>query len=108
MKVKALILLTAILLVSAFAMAETGTITLRDPVTVNGKQLAAGDYKVQWNGNGELNFLQGKKTVATAKVTVKELPAAAKLDRITLRTENGTRTIAEIQFGGKKTQLVLE
>jgi hypothetical protein len=110
MKIKALIVLSAILLVSVFAVAETGNIVLRDKVTVNGKQLAAGEYKVKWEGNGtvEATILQGKKPVATAKATVKELPAAANTDAVIYRVNNDTRTLAEVHFGGKKTSLVFE
>src|SRR5512146_2034299 len=104
MKIKALFVLSAMLLMSVFAVAETGNIVLRDKVTINGHQLNAGEYKVKWEGNGtvEATILQGKKTVATAKATVKELPAAANTDAVVCRVDNNTRTLAEVHFGGKK------
>ena len=55
------------------AGASKGTLHLFENVTVQGKQLAPGDYKVEWTGEGpnvQLSIEQGKQTVAVpARVT---------------------------------------
>ncbi len=109
MKIKALIVLSAIILVSrAAAAAETGTLVIRDNVVVNGTQLSAGEYKVKWEGNGavDVTILRDKKAVATTKATVKELKEASRGDSVIYKVDNNTRSIAEVQFGGKKAVLV--
>ena len=54
---------------SAFAQGENkGKLSLPESVTVEGKQLPPGNYKVQWEGTGpnvEVKILKGKETVAT-------------------------------------------
>ena len=55
--------LALLLATSAFA-ANKGSLSVQEPVTINGTQLKPGDYKVQWDGNGpsvELSITQGKK-----------------------------------------------
>lgn len=113
MKAKALIVVMAILLGSVFALAaaNTGTIVVRDKVLLNGKQLPVGEYKVKWEGNGpavDITILQGKKPVATGKATVKELQTASAYDTVIYKGEKDNKTIAEVQFAGKKTSLVFE
>src|SRR3979490_769222 len=53
---------------SAFAAPATkGTLKLFEPVTVQGKQLAPGQYTVEWNGEGpnvQLTIASGKNEVA--------------------------------------------
>ena len=61
---KGLLLGLALLLAtSVFAATNKGSMQVTDPLTVNGKQLPAGDYTVKWDGAGpnvELNILSGK------------------------------------------------
>ncbi len=55
---------------SAFAQSENkGKLSVPETITVEGKQLPPGDYKVEWDGTGpnvEVKILKGKETVATA------------------------------------------
>ena len=65
---KGLLLGMALLLATSGFAANKGTLQVNDPVTVNGKQLGAGEYTVKWDGAGpnvELNILRGKNVVAT-------------------------------------------
>ncbi len=113
MKVKALLVLFALLAVTvgAFAAEGTGKMTLRYPVQVNGKQLAAGEYKVKWQGNGpsvDVTLLNGKKTVASTTAKIKELQTPAPYDSVMYKTEGDTKAVSEVQFGGKKATLIFQ
>ena len=63
-------LIGASLLFSASAFAaimSTESLHLYENVTIQGKQLAPGDYKVEWSGPGpnvKIDILKGKQTVA--------------------------------------------
>jgi len=99
-----------LLATSAFA-ANKGSLQVSDPVTVSGKQLAPGAYTVKWEGNGpnvELNILQGKKVVATMPARLIDLNRSADGDSAVVRkNDDGSRTLAEIRFAGKKYALAL-
>jgi len=75
MKVKSLFVL-AMLSLPALAFAadkNSASVQIAQPVTVAGTQIAPGNYKLVWEGNGPdvtVNFLNGKKTIATAPAKV--------------------------------------
>ena len=73
---KGLLLGLALLLATSVFAANKGSLQVSDPVTVNGKQIGAGDYTVKWDGNGpnvELNILRGKNVVATVPARMVDL-----------------------------------
>ncbi len=95
-----------VLAVSAFA---ANTITLNNPVILNGKQLAAGEYQVKVSANGDVTFLRGKTDVVTAKATLKDLDNKARFNAVVTKANgNGLPSITEIQFEGKRQVLVFE
>ena len=109
---KGLLLGLALLLAtSAFAAANKGSMQLLDPVTVSGKQLPAGDYSVKWDGNGpnvELNILKGSKVVATTPARLIDLSQKPNSDAAVIKNnEDGSRSLTEIHFGGKKYALAI-
>ncbi len=113
MKIKALVLLLAIMVVTVAAVAADGTgrLTVRDTVQLNGKQLAAGEYKVKWQGNGsavDVTVLRNNKPVATTSAKLTELEAPAPYDSVMYKTDGNNKNIAEIRFGGKKAAIVFE
>ena len=60
----------ALLLASSAFAATKGELTLLNPATVNGTNLKAGDYKLQWDGTGtdvQVTFLQGKTVIAKSR-----------------------------------------
>src|SRR5271167_144548 len=64
---KSVVLGLALLLASSAFAATKASLQLSNPVTLNGTTLKAGDYKVQWDGDGpnvEVSFRQGKNVVA--------------------------------------------
>lgn len=61
--------------ISLFAASKNSqTITLSKAVTVGGTTLPAGEYKIQWDGVGNVTatITHGKKVVATVPATVTE------------------------------------
>ena len=103
---KGLLLGLALLLATSVFAANKGTLQVSDPVTVNGKQLAAGDYVVKWEGAGpnvELNILKGKNVVATVPARMVDLSRSPDRDSaVTVVNSDGRKSLNEIRFGGKK------
>lgn len=96
---------------SAFA-ASKGTLTLLNPASVNGTELKAGDYRLEWDGSGpnvELSILQGKKVVAKVPAKVVDLSTPAQNNAAVLeRKDNGSATLSGARFAGKKFALQVE
>ncbi len=108
---KVLMLGLALLLASSAFAANKTSLQLSHPVTVNGTTLQAGDYKVQWEGNGpnvEVSILQGKNVVVKTPAHVVELATPAAYDAAVTRTsESGASSLAAIRFQGNKVSLDL-
>jgi hypothetical protein len=108
---KFLVLGFALLLASSAFAASKADMTLLNPTTVNGTQLKAGDYKLQWDGTGpnvELTILQGKKVLAKVPAKIVDLQAPAQNNAAVLKKgDNGTSTLAGARFAGKKYALEL-
>ena len=105
-------LLTISLLLAASAIAgntNKGTLQLTDTVTVGGKQLPAGKYRVEWAGNGatvEVSISDGRETLAKVPAQVLPLEKAETTSGYTISTDQaGNKALTEIFFGGKKYQL---
>ncbi len=85
---------------------------LYETATVEGRQLAPGDYKVEWSGSGpdvKVNILKGKETVATLSAQVVSQGAANQQDGYVLKpVNNGTQSIADIFFSGEKYDLKID
>ncbi len=95
------------MLLASTAFAGTkASLQLSHPVTVNGTTLKAGEYKIQWEGNGpevELSILQGKNVVAKAPAHMVELQTPASDDAAVTRTnDSGSSSLAAIRFHGQK------
>lgn len=103
---KQLVMGAALLLASSALAANKGQVTVSSPVQVGGKQLSAGQYSVQWDGNGpnvEASIMKGKKVVATVPARVVELQQSSSQDSAVLRTnDDGSRDLAQARFAGKK------
>ena len=103
---KGLLLGLALLLATSVFAANKGTLQVSDSVTVNGKQLAAGDYTVKWEGAGpnvELNILKGKNVVATVPARMVDLERSPDRDSaVTAINSDGRKSLNEIRFSGEK------
>jgi hypothetical protein len=100
-----LVLACAVLLATSAFAVNKGSVQLMHPTQVAGKQLAAGSYKIQWDGSGDqvqLSILQGKKEVASTSARVVQIQSPSPNDNalITVGTD-GTRTLSQIRFRGK-------
>ncbi len=108
---KGLVLGLALLLATSVFAANKGSLQVNDPVTVNGKQIGAGEYTVKWDGNGpnvELNILRGKNVVATVPARMVDLDRVPSRDSaVTAVSSDGHKSLNEIRFSGKKYALAI-
>jgi hypothetical protein len=108
---KGLLLGSALLLATSGFAANKGTLQVADPVTVNGKQLAAGTYIVKWDGAGpnvELNIMRGRNVVATVPARMLDLDRSPERDQaVTTVNSDGSKALNEIRFSGKKYALAV-
>jgi hypothetical protein len=102
----------ASLLVASAAFAANdgkGKLRLADAVTVEGKQLKAGEYNVQREGAGDdvkLVISKGKETIASVPAHQVEEKGSHVADGYGSRTEaDGSRTLTSIFIAGKKYDL---
>lgn len=106
---KSLLMGAALLLGSSAFAANKAQLHLQNPTSVNGTQLKAGDYKVQWDGTGpnvEVSILQGKNVVAKTSAKLVDLSSAASNDAaVVKRNDDGSNSLSGIRFEGKKYSL---
>jgi hypothetical protein len=81
------------------------------PVSVNGTTLAIGDYQVNWEGTGadvEVNISKSNKVIVTLPGHLIELDRPAHDSSYTTnQSEDGSATLIEIDFRGKKYKLAV-
>jgi hypothetical protein len=103
---KSVVMGLALLLASSAFAATKVNLTLTNPATVNGTQLKAGDYKLEWDGSGpnvEVSVLQGKKVIAKVPAKVVELSTPSMNDAAVVNKNNdGTTSLSGARFQGKK------
>ncbi len=108
---KSLVLGLALLLATSVFAVNKGSLEVNDAVKINGKQLAAGEYTVRWDGAGpnvELNILHGKTVVATVPARMVDLDRSADRDSVlTSVNGDGSKSINQIRFSGKKFALAI-
>ena len=94
---------------SAIAGPNKGTLQVDETVTVGGKQLPAGKYRVTWAGSGsnvELTISDGRETLTNVPAQIVPLKKAQDGSGYTVKTdEAGNRALTEIFFDGKKYEL---
>jgi hypothetical protein len=109
---KSVFLGLALLLATSALAANKGTLSVQEPVMVNGTKLAAGDYKVQWDGQGpsvELNITQGKKVIAKVPARIVNLEQASPSDAAVVKNNgDGLRSLSEVRLSGKKFALAVD
>jgi hypothetical protein len=103
--IKRFVLAFAILGLAA-ANAATYRVTFSQPSKVEGKELKAGEYRLNVE-NSKLTIVKGKESV---EVAVKVQTGATKFDSTAVRyTGAGDKvSIKEIRLGGTKTTLLFE
>jgi hypothetical protein len=104
---------SAVILLSAGAFAASkGNMELLHPASLGGKQLPAGSYTVQWDGQGDqvqVQVFQGKKAVASSTAHVVKLDhAVSESSVVVVPSNDGSRSVSRINFGKKDFALELE
>jgi hypothetical protein len=106
---KGSLLALALLLATGAFAANKGSLQIYDTVTVAGKQLPAGTYTVQWDGNGsavELSILKGKNVVATVPAQMVSLAHSPEQNAAVLnKNGDGSMSLSEVRFSGKNYSL---
>jgi len=98
------VVLSFLVLALAIASAETYKVTLFQPSVVKGKELKAGQYKLNITDQ-RVVIMDGKTPI---EISAKVETADQKFSSTTVRysQENGKNSISEIRFGGTRTRLV--
>ena len=105
-------LAVAILLMAALSAVAQKARTVRLPysASVNGKQLAAGEYKVTWETHSPqatVNFAQKREVVATVEGKWVDRETKYEANAVVYSNNpDGSRTILEVRFAGLKGALV--
>jgi hypothetical protein len=100
--------LALLLATSAFAAnkGNKGSIELDQPATIDGHQLAPGQYKLTWDGTGpnvDLMISSHGKLVATVPARLVQLSRPEPSNAYEAHTNaDGSQSLIEIDFGGKK------
>ena len=107
----ALLVLALTVSISAFARSKSENVSLFQDVTVNGTNVPAGDYVVKYEiegSNAQVKFTKNGKEIATANGQVKTLTQKPVRNQVVLNTAGDSRTISEIDFGGKDTAITFQ
>ena len=103
---------TLVLAGTAFAAgANSGNLHLDTAVSVQGKHLKSGEYRVSWNATGDtvqLNITDEKRTVTTVTAHVVPFGSKNESDGHVISDENGSNTLTQIFFRGKNYELHLD
>jgi hypothetical protein len=106
-----LLLGVTLLLATGASAASKGSLKLNEAVSVNGTQLAKGEYEIMWEGTGpnvELNVIQSKKIVVTVPARLVELKRAGPGQGYgTRKEEDGRTSLTSIFFSGKKYEVAI-
>lgn len=99
-----------LLAASAFAANTTKkTLHLYDKVTVAGKQLAPGSYRVEWSGPGpevKIDIMKGRDTIATVPARVVAQNSSNDQDGYALKPgKHGNQLLSQVFFSGEKYDL---
>jgi len=100
-----LVLACAVLFAASAFAVNKASFDLQHPTKIAGQELAAGSYKVQWEGTGnevQLTILRGSKQVATTTAHVVDIKVKSP-DTSALVNVNpdGSRSLSQIRFRGK-------
>jgi len=103
---KGLFLGLALLLATSAFAANEGFLQVQENVSLNGKQLGPGSYWLKWKGHGpnvEGTIVKGNNVVATVPARLEDVTAAPAKNATVVRiNEDGSRSLSEIQFAGKR------
>jgi hypothetical protein len=98
--------LSALLLAASAvaAPASKGTLKLFEPVTVEGKELAPGQYTVEWTGEGpnvQLNIANSKNAVSAVPARIVPISIKNKTSGYSSEKQQDGRILTSVFFEGK-------
>lgn len=105
------LLFAASLLLPVAALAASvnkKSLHLTETVTVQGKTLSPGDYRVQWNGSGpsvQLDIVQGRNTLLEVPARIVTESTKSDQNGYTLKKDHGSQELVSIFFEGKDYRL---
>lgn len=105
-----MVLGASLLLASSALASSSGNLQLFEKVTVDGKSLSPGQYKVEWMGSGNnvhLEVLKDGNVVATAPAKMNPGNSQDNDGYITKTEKNGTKALTAVFFSGKDWTLQL-
>src|SRR5215471_9585024 len=108
-----LIIVGGLLATGAYAagLSHKGNLHISDPVEVNGKHLAAGDYTVTWDGEGPdvtLHIARQHKEITATSAKVVSLKEKSSDDAaVVTKNPSGKRDLTGVRFAGKALELDL-
>jgi hypothetical protein len=92
--------------------ANKASITTQEKLTVEGKTLNPGHYRVEWDGSGpnvQVKLIQGKDTVATFAAHVEQQQNKNVANAYSSeKSADGSRELTAIYVGGKRDVLQLQ
>ena len=108
---KMMVTLAASLMATPSAFAQNaGTIKLNQTASLQGKQLAAGEYKVTWvthSPDAEVTLTRKKEVIATVQGKWVDRDAQYQANSVVYTINpDGSRSVLEIRFAGRKGALV--
>lgn len=81
------------------------TLHIFETVTLEGKTLSPGDYRLEWSGTGpdvQLEVVHGRDTVATVPAKIVTASEKNQQDGYTLKpTQSGGQELSSVFFSGK-------
>ena len=103
------LIFTFIIMLAASTAAFAGgkdSVQLPYDTKVNSTVLPAGDYTLQWDDSGKVDFLKGKKIVASGTATVNKQSHPVRATNVsTGKAADGSRVLTEIEIAGKNVAL---
>lgn len=109
--VKCLLLGLALSAATSASAGNKDSLKLSQPVTINGTKLNVGDYQLEWEGAGpavELQIIKSHKVVVTVPARLVELSRpGGNFAYVTRMAEDGSISLTEIRFPGKRYQLAI-
>jgi hypothetical protein len=94
----------SLLLASSTLASGSGNLQLSEKVTLDGKFLSPGQYKVEWDGSGNkvhMEVLKDRNVIATAPAIMTPGNSQDTDGYITTAEKNGTKALTAVFFRGK-------
>jgi hypothetical protein len=95
---------------NAFAKNKNETrVMLSEKVRIGSTELQAGDYKLQWAGNGpdvQVKVIKGKDLVATVPAKLLANKSTQHGDAVTIHTNADVKQLDQVDFAGGRQSLL--